>query len=121
VLAQRLLRRVCTECKTAADPDPALMIELGLPEKDARALKKIYKGTGCTHCRGTGYAGRVGLYELLQMTDPVKQVLLRTNEANEIRDVAQKDGMKSMRQYGLELVKSGMTTVDELVQATRED
>jgi general secretion pathway protein E len=121
VLAQRLLRRICAHCKTAADPDPALLLELGLPAKEVRALKKIYKGAGCTHCRGTGYSGRVGLYELLQMTDPVKHVLLRTNEANEIREVAQKDGMKSMRQYGLELVMSGMTTVDELVQVTRED
>jgi general secretion pathway protein E len=121
VLAQRLLRRVCSECKTAVDPDPALLLELGLPDKEVRSLNKIYKGTGCGHCRGTGYAGRVGLYELLQMTDPVKHVLLRTNEANEIRDAAQKDGMKSMRRYGLDLVKSGMTTVEELVQVTRED
>jgi general secretion pathway protein E len=121
VLAQRLLRRICSECKTAVQPEAPLLLELGLPQREIDRLETLYKGAGCGHCHGTGYAGRVGLFELLVMDDAVKQVLLHTNEANQIRDAAQAAGMKSMRHWGLELVKAGLTTVDELVQVTHED
>jgi len=121
VLAQRLLRRVCTECKREVKPDVALLLELGLPQREIDRLDHLYEGAGCAHCRGSGYAGRVGLFELLVMDEMVKKVLLQTNEANVIREAAQSNGMKSMRHWGLELVKAGITTVDELVQVTHED
>ncbi len=120
VLAQRLLRRICKECKTAFEPDPALLSELGIDNGEARGFGTFYKGNGCAACRGTGYTGRIGTYELLLMNDGVKKVLRETNEAHLIREVAQSEGMVTMRHHGLELVRSGITTIDELLQATRD-
>ena len=121
VLAQRLLRRICTQCKAPVQPDAALLLDLGLPQREIDRLQTLYKGSGCPRCHGSGYAGRVGLFELLIMTEGVKKVLLQTNEANVIREAAQAGGMKSMRHWGIEMVKAGITTVEELVQVTHED
>jgi type II secretory ATPase GspE/PulE/Tfp pilus assembly ATPase PilB-like protein len=102
-------------------PDAALLLDLGLPQREIDRLQTLYKGAGCASCHGTGYAGRVGLFELLIMNEAVKKVLLQTNEANVIREAAQASGMKSMRHWGIEMVKAGLTTVEELVQVTHED
>ncbi|MCZ6553067.1 MAG: ATPase, T2SS/T4P/T4SS family [SAR324 cluster bacterium] len=121
VLAQRLLRRICTSCKVEVPFDPALLKELGLTGQEVGGLEKVFKGEGCSKCRSTGFRGRVGLFELLIMNDAIKKILLETNEANQIRKVAQANGMISMRQTGIEMVKRGETTVDELISVTRED
>ncbi|MCZ6749751.1 MAG: ATPase, T2SS/T4P/T4SS family, partial [SAR324 cluster bacterium] len=121
VLAQRLLRRICTSCKVEVPFDPALLKELGLTGQEVGGLEKVFKGEGCSKCRSTGFRGRVGLFELLIMNDAIKKILLETNEANQIREVAQANGMISMRQTGIEMVKRGETTVDELISVTRED
>ncbi|MDH4121372.1 MAG: ATPase, T2SS/T4P/T4SS family [Deltaproteobacteria bacterium] len=121
VLAQRLLRRICSHCKVQVEPDEVLLLELGLTSKEIKAVKTLYKGAGCGQCRGSGYLGRVGVYELLMMSDPVKKLLLTSNEANQIRDAATANGMVTMRQYGLQMVMAGMTTVEELVSAAKEE
>ncbi|MDH4224029.1 MAG: ATPase, T2SS/T4P/T4SS family [Deltaproteobacteria bacterium] len=121
VLAQRLLRRICSHCKTPVEPDEALLMEAGLNAREIKAVKTLYKGAGCSHCRGTGYSGRVGVFELLVMSDQVKKVLAQTNESSLLRDAATASGMVSMRQYGLKLVEEGITTAEELVQTTRDD
>ena len=121
VLAQRLLRRICKECKQAFKPDGALLSELGIGDGEAGAYETVYKGSGCTACRGTGYTGRIGTFELLLLNDAVKKVLRQTNEANLIREVAQSEGMVTMRHHGLQLIKNGITTIDELLQATRDN
>jgi general secretion pathway protein E len=121
VLAQRLVRRICAECKTSEPAEPILLRELGLREEGVEGLTEIFRGTGCPACNGTGFRGRTGLFELLVVHDKVKKVLLTSSEANVIRDVAIGEGMKTMRHYGMQLIRAGVTTVVEVLQATRED
>jgi general secretion pathway protein E len=121
VLAQRLVRRICDNCKEEIPVNIALLIELGIAKKDQSEWKTLYQGKGCANCNSTGYQGRVGLFELLVMTEPVKSILLKTSDANQIRDAAVSDGMLSMRQAGQQLVRDGVTSIEEILHATRDD
>ena len=121
VLAQRLVRKICRSCKSAYPAEAAVLKELGLKEADWDEWKTVYRGDGCANCQGTGYRGRIGVFELLEMNEAVKQVLLQTNEANVIRQAAISSGMISMRHAGLRLVREGITTPDEVLQATQDD
>jgi general secretion pathway protein E len=121
VLAQRLVRRVCTQCKTEGPADPALLKEFGLSDKEITGWKHLVHGTGCPACKGTGYAGRQGIYELLLVTDSIKKVILRSSDSNAIRDAAVAEGMVSMRRHGISLVRAGTTTVEEVMAATRDE
>ena len=121
VLAQRLVRRICKECKAEAPVNETLLKELGLENKGRGKWKTVFQGKGCPSCKGTGYRGRVGLFELLVIGEPIKKVLLKTNDANTIRDTAIANGMTGMRRAGEELVRAGVTTIEEILHATRED
>ena len=121
VLAQRLVRKICRECRVEVPVDAGLLKELGLSEGSAQPLTKMFRGQGCPACRGTGYRGRAGIYELLLMSEPLKKVLLESKEAHVIRETAVKNGMITMRQFALQLIQDGVTTVDEVLQVTRED
>jgi general secretion pathway protein E len=121
VLAQRLVRRICTDCKTAYTPEEGLLMELGVPKKAFPKWKEVYRGTGCASCKGTGYKGRVGLFELLLMNESVKKTLLETTDADAIRDAAASTGMTTMRSGGERLVLEGKTSIEEVLHVTRED
>jgi len=121
VLAQRLVRRICADCKEGEPAIPELLHELGLREEGVDEITEIYRGVGCPQCSGTGFRGRMGLFELMVVNDAVKKVLHTTNEANLIRDAAMAQGMKTMRHWGIQLIRDGITTVEEVLQATRED
>lgn len=121
VLAQRLVRKICQNCKVDMPSDKKLLQKLGLTEKEMNGDFRLYKGEGCPQCNGTGYKGRVGMFEYLKMTDKVKTVLNTSSESNIIRAVAVKEGMMTMRTYGLDLVQKGITTVEEVLQVTREE
>ena len=121
VLAQRLVRKICRDCRVEVPVDAGLLKELGLTEGSAHPLTKMFRGQGCPACRGTGYRGRAGIYELLLMSEPLKKVLLESKEAHVIRETAVKNGMITMRQFALKLIQDGVTTVDEVLQVTRED
>jgi general secretion pathway protein E len=121
VLAQRLVRKICRSCKAAYPVDTAVLKELGVNEAEWSRWEAVYRGEGCASCQGTGYRGRVGIFELLEMNEAVKEVLLRSNEANVIRQVALANGMISMRRCGVNLIKNGVTTPDEVLQATQDD
>ena len=121
VLAQRLVRKVCTQCKVEEPADPALLKEFGLSDKEIAGWKRLAHGMGCPACKGTGYAGRQGIYELLLVTDAVKKVLLRSSETDAIRDAALAEGMVSMRRHGISLVRAGVTTIEEVMSATRDE
>ncbi len=121
VLAQRLVRRICPACKSEVPADENLLMELGLEKAEAKKWKKMYRGTGCGECKNTGYQGRVGLFELLLVDDPIKKILLKTNEANQIRDVATANGMVTMRSYGIRIVQQGVTTAEEVLHVTRDE
>ncbi len=117
ILAQRLVRRICTECRTEFDPSDELLMELQLPLDIARRYK-FYFGKGCSRCSNTGYKGRVGLYELLTVTDEIRDAVAAEQSADEIRDIARNQGMTTLRESGLKLIFDGITTIDEVVRET---
>ncbi|MEQ9409713.1 MAG: ATPase, T2SS/T4P/T4SS family [Fuerstiella sp.] len=117
ILAQRLVRRICTECRTEFDPSDDLLMELQLPLDTARKYK-FYYGKGCARCNNSGYKGRVGMYELLEVTDEIRDCIAAEQSADEIRDVARNQGMTTLRESGLKLIFDGITTIDEVVRET---
>ncbi|MCB1278629.1 GspE/PulE family protein [Prosthecobacter sp.] len=119
-LAQRLVRVLCESCKTPAKYKTDELTRLGFPEAKGKNLWRAATG-GCQHCRGTGYAGRVALYEIALMT-PAMQALVsqRASEA-ELHTQARKDGFVPMREYGLQKALSGVTTLDEVARVTSEE
>ena len=121
VLSQRLVRRICTDCKEAEPAVPELLRELGLRDAGVENIKELFRGVGCAACSGTGFRGRTGLFELMVINDAIKRTLHTTNEANLIREAAMAEGMKTLRHWGLQLIAQGITTVEEVLQATRED
>ncbi len=122
VLAQRLVRRICPDCKEAYEPHPEQLRELRIPPK---VLEKsggvLYRGKGCDACRQTGYRGRIGIHELLPMTETVKQVILNTNDSNSIRRQAIKENMITLRRDGIYKVLLGVTTAEEVLAITTEE
>lgn len=113
VLAQRLVRRVCAHCRERYRPDPSAVALLsGLPAGDVT----LERGRGCTACRDTGYRGRVGVYELLVMSDELKRLLLRTVDPPALRALALEQGMRVLRQDAWSKIRAGMTTVEEVLR-----
>ena len=117
ILAQRLVRRICTECRTEFEPSDDLLMELQLPLDTARKYK-FYYGKGCSRCNNSGYKGRVGIYELLSVTDEIRDCVAAEQSADEIRDVGRNQGMTTLRESGLKLIFDGITTIDEVVRET---
>jgi general secretion pathway protein E len=116
IQAQRLVRRVCTDCSETRDlnEDEAEVLEI-----DSQNYPKINRGRGCDRCGNTGYRGRVGLYELLPMSDDIRHHIATGADANTIREQAIKEGMRTLRQDALEKLKAGLTTPEEVVRVTR--
>lgn len=116
VLAQRLVRQICPICKEAYTPVKKELSELGLKEGGP-----FYKGSGCTGCFQTGYKGRHAIYELMPVGGKIKQQVLKSQDASELRKVALAEGMKTLFEQGVELVKQGITTSAELLRVTKID
>lgn len=119
VLAQRLVRRICPACREPYQPHPEQLRELGLETASMDA--PFYRGRGCPACRQTGYRGRLGLHELLTMNDAVKDTILRTSDANEIKRVGLRHGLVTLRMDGIQKIRQGLTTVEEVLSITAED
>jgi len=117
VCAQRLVRRVCVNCKVEEDIPPAAMEQAGFSREDAQSVKPK-RGTGCDKCLKTGYKGRVGLYEVMEVTDELRELILVGASALEIRRKAIEEGMITLRGSGLRKVKDGVTTIEEVLRET---
>lgn len=117
ILAQRLVRRICTDCRTEFSPSDDLLMELQLPLETARKYK-FYYGKGCARCNNSGYKGRIGLYELLTITDEIRDAVAAEASADELRDIGRQQGMTTLREAGLKLIFDGLTTIDEVVRET---
>jgi type IV pilus assembly protein PilB len=117
VLAQRLVRRICSRCKTAYEPDEALLSQLGLSPYDI-GDKTFYFGKGCSECNQTGYKGRKGLYELLKVTDPIRAMINEKAPGVVIRQKAMELGMATLRADGLRCIFDGVTTIEEVLKYT---
>ena len=119
ICAQRLVRTICSECKEKVDTPTAALIDLGFSPEVAETVS-VYRGEGCPRCNQSGYKGRIGLYEVLQVTPAIKQLILTGSQENQILNQARREGMITLRESGLEKIKSGMTTIDEVLRETRE-
>jgi type IV pilus assembly protein PilB len=120
VLAQRLARRVCADCKQPHTMDPAILTEMGFTGEDL-ARAKLAKGAGCRTCNGTGYKGRVALYEVMRFTDSLKEMVLQGSSTAELKAAAIKGGMLTLRMSGISKVMEGMTTTEEILRVTMAD
>ena len=120
ILAQRLIRKVCSECKEPTQVHPQLLIDLGVPPDEVKSFP-TFKGKGCPICSNTGYKGRLGLYEVMPMKEEIKELILARSSTNEIKKEAIRLGMKTLRQSGIHKIKTGMTTIEEVLRATMED
>ena len=117
IQAQRLIRRVCKDCRQEHPTPPEALIEVGFAADEVKKLK-TYKGRGCSTCNQTGYKGRIGLYEVLEVTDEIRELILIGASALELRKKAIEDGMISLRESGLHKIRSGITTIEEVVRET---
>ena len=120
VLAQRLVRRLCPECKGAYLPSEAELTDVGLP-REVVAMHTVYKAVGCDACQHTGYRGRIGIYEFLPAWDEVKTLVIANADAGQIKRKAVELGMRTLREDGFDKVLAGFTSFDEILRATQED
>jgi len=117
IQAQRLIRRICKDCKHEHQTPVEALVEVGLRIEEAKTLK-TYKGKGCATCNNTGYKGRIGLYEVMEITDEIRELILIGASALELRKKAIDDGMITLRESGLYKIRGGLTTVEEVVRET---
>jgi type IV pilus assembly protein PilB len=117
VLAQRLIRRVCPVCKEAYTPDDTELEAFGVT-RDKIGNQQFWRGTGCDNCNGSGYRGRVGIFELLAVTSEIQQLINRRCPTQEIKEMAMKQGMETLRMDGFKQVVQGVTTAKEVIQYT---
>jgi type IV pilus assembly protein PilB len=117
IVAQRLVRRICLNCKTQFEPSEAQLMELQLLPEDIKG-KKFHYGRGCSRCNGTGYKGRIGIFEIMVFNDEIRDLVMNQASTSVLRAAAQKAGMRILRQNGLEAIYDGITTIDEIAKET---
>ncbi len=126
VVAQRLVRGICKNCKETYEVAPELMVSLGVPKalldnniKNGKII--LVRGKGCESCSGTGYKGRMGIHEILEITDPIRSLIIAKADSARIAETAKKNGMITLRESALRKLFSGMTTVEEVIRVTGSD
>lgn len=120
VVAQRLVRKNCESCKTVHSVDPAVLTKVGFTNEELKGFE-YYAGEGCANCNDTGYKGRRPIFEVLECNEAVREMILSGASPTEIKKTAMKSGMRSLRRSGLELVKQGVTTIEEVLETSVED
>ena len=119
ILAQRLVRTICKDCKEPYTPTPQITKDLGLSNEQEKII--FYQGKGCSSCKQTGYRGRLGIFELLLIDDNIKPLIINRASATEIKRVAQQFGMRTLRADGLEKARQGLVTLEEVLRVTAEE
>ena len=117
IVAQRLVRKICSRCKEEFKPTEEMLLELNLTP-DQVGDKNFFHGTGCEYCRGTGYSGRLALFEILLLDDEIRDLVMKRSSTNVIREAARKRGMRTLRESGLLAIFDGTTTIEEVVSQT---
>jgi len=121
VLAQRLVRRICPDCRKSYQPHPEQLRELGIKEVSFRKLdRRFFRGDGCDNCRQTGYRGRIGIHELLVMSEGVKNTILESSDSDTIKKQGLKEKMITLRRDGVNKILHGFTTAEEILSITSE-
>ena len=117
IAAQRLVRRICENCKEPLEISPERLLSSGLPESELPNVKAMH-GRGCDRCSGTGYKGRLGLFEIMEVTEALRDLIVVNAPIKDLRDGAIKDGMTPLRQAGMLKVRDGITTIEEVARET---
>jgi len=120
ILAQRLIRKICVECREPIKVHPQLLIDLGVSPDEVKTFP-VYKGKGCSICNNTGYKGRVGLYEVMAIKEEIKELILSRASPSEVKKEAMRLGMKTLRQSGIIKIRDGLTTIEEVLRSTMDD
>src|ERR1700733_13918484 len=120
VLAQRLVRKICQNCRTEFTPAAEVLMELGMTPEES-SIKKFYYGKGCERCNNTGYKGRMGIYELLVMNDTLREMVVAEASLDEFRNACRKFGMRTLRETGLGMIHNGFSSIEEILRETMLD
>ncbi|MEW6054512.1 MAG: type IV-A pilus assembly ATPase PilB [Nitrospirota bacterium] len=120
IAAQRLARKICSDCREEEKVPQSVLVQLGLSEEEAKTAK-CYKGKGCATCNGSGYKGRIALYEIMPVSQEIKEMILEGASADELKKTAVRLGMKTLRMSGLTKVNEGVTSIEEIVRVTFGD
>ena len=121
ILAQRLVRKICEDCRTEFDPSDEMLLELALKRSEVPEGKKFYYGRGCDRCNNTGYKSRLGIFELVLINDDLRDMISAGASTDQLRDCCKKHGMETLRDAGLRAIYNGLTTIDEIVRETVTD
>jgi type IV pilus assembly protein PilB len=119
ITAQRLARRLCENCKAQADYPRESLLKAGFAEAELDGSWRPYRAVGCSACNN-GYKGRVGLYQVMPITEPIQRIILAEGSSMDIAAQAQKEGVRDLRQAGLVKVRAGVTTLEEVISVTNE-
>ena len=120
ITAQRLARKLCTQCRKPEEIPPEALLQAGFSEEDIDGSWQTFGPVGCDNCKGTGYKGRLGIYEVMPITDEMRQLIMRGANTLDLAAQAQKEGVKNLRQSGLLKVKQGVTSLEEIEAVTNE-
>jgi len=120
ITAQRLGRKLCMHCKKPEDIPPEALLQAGFAEEDLDGSWQPFGPVGCDHCKGTGYKGRVGVYEVLPLSDDMRLLIMRNGNSIDIAEQQAKEGFRNLRQSGLLKVKAGITSLEEIEAITNE-
>jgi type IV pilus assembly protein PilB len=118
VVAQRLARTICPSCATRYYPTEQVLADAGLPDKAGRAFRR---GEGCQQCHDSGFQGRMGIYEVMEVTSAIRRGIHRAVPAHELRDILRREGWRSLRDEGVEAALAGKSTLEEILRVTQED
>jgi type IV pilus assembly protein PilB len=117
IAAQRLVRKICTTCKEPIEVPEQALLDIGFSKTDIKALK-LFRGKGCERCGGTGFKGRIALFEVMDVDEGIRELILSGGSANELRQQSLGNGMLSLRSSGLQKIREGMTTLEEVIRET---
>jgi type IV pilus assembly protein PilB len=120
ILAQRLVRKICSECKETQELNPQALVEMGMSLEEAESTQG-HKGAGCERCSDTGYKGRIALYEVMPLGEDLKELILEGGSSGELKRAAREAGMKTLRESGLHKIREGITTAEEVMRVTTAD
>jgi type IV pilus assembly protein PilB len=120
ITAQRLARKLCPQCRRPEDIPPEALLRAGFAEADLDGTWQPLGPAGCDHCKGTGYKGRVGIYEVMPISDAMRQVIMRNGNSLDIAEQARREGIRTLRQSGLRKVRTGVTSLEEIEAVTNE-
>jgi type IV pilus assembly protein PilB len=120
ILAQRLARKICAECKQPLETNVKALVDLGMKEADAKKVQ-LFKGAGCRTCSNTGYKGRIAIYEVMPFFDGLKELVLQGASTAEIKAEMIRQGAKSLRMSGISKLVEGITTVEEVLRVSVAD